>query len=161
MSKKYKHWNDNKYEGLKEPFRTGKLADDIHKNLVQYLLNDFQKELEGIDEIKKRYLIQRFDKASSYVEDICYLLRDANAIKKWYGIDYKMRRERWTTARGLCFRLMGLLDDTKSFIPETKNTQKYVDLSGDLMNLASMIQNIILSDDKDKKKNCKQYMGNT
>lgn len=157
MGNKYKHWNDGKYKGLQDPFRTGKLADDIKRDFITFLLNDFDNS--NLADIEKRYVGDRFEKMISLMEDVGYILRDANAIGKLYGIDYEQRRIRWITARGYCFRLMGLLDDIAVFVPHIKNKQKYADVSARLSELAQKIYNLIVSDDAHKKKNCKQYLG--
>lgn len=156
--KKYKHWNDGKYKPVKEPFHTGELADEIKRDFIHFLLNDF--EPVDLNNTEKNYVHDRFNKAISIMEDISYILRDANAITKMYGIDYQQRRERWNDAKGLCFRLMGLLDDICVFVPHIKNKQKYADISERLFKLSGKIYNLIISDDKHRKKNCKQYVGN-
>lgn len=107
--KKEKHWNDGKYRPIKEPFYTGKLADDIKRDFINFILNDF--EPTDLTNTEKMYVHDRFNKAISIMEDISYILRDANAINKMYGVDYEQRRIKWNDAKGLCFRLMGLLDD--------------------------------------------------
>lgn len=103
--KKEKHWNDGKYRPIKEPFYTGKLADDIKRDFINFILNDF--EPTDLTNTEKTYVHDRFNKAISIMEDISYILRDANAINKMYGVDYEQRRIKWNDAKGLCFRLMG------------------------------------------------------
>lgn len=156
--KKYKHWNDGKCMPVREPFYTGKIADEIKRDFIMFVLNDF--EPTDMSNTEKTYIHDRFNKAISMMEDISYILRDANAINAMYGIDYEQRRERWNDAKGLCFRLMGLLDDICVFVPHIKNKQKYADISEKLFRLSKKIYNLIISDDKKKKKNCKQYLGN-
>lgn len=158
MGKEYKHWNDKKHKGIKVPFKTGDMADEINRDFIRFLLNDFDNV--NLNDVEKRYVGDRFEKMISHMEDICYILRDAWSIKRYYGVDYEQRRARWIAARGYCFRLMSLLDNLVEFIPHIKNKQKYVDISDKLSELAEKIQNIIASDDQHKKKNCKQYMGN-
>ena len=149
-----RRWNDKKKS---DNFQTGDLADEIHRDLIRFLLHDFS--VEGLDSVEKHYVAGRMNRTISIMEDICTILRDGWSIQTMYGVDYEQRRIRWTAARGLCFRLMGLLDNVLEFIPKVRNKQKYFDISAKLMTLAQMIQAIIASDDKRRKKNCKKYMG--
>lgn len=158
MAKKYKHWNDGKHKKLEEAFETWKMADEIHRDFIRFLLNDF--EPVDLSNTEKTYVHDRFNKAIGIIEDITYILRDANAIRAMYATDYEQRRIRFERARGYCFQLMGLLDNIAIFVPHIKNKQKYVDTSGRLMEVAGKIQNLIRSDDRRRKRECKPYEGN-
>lgn len=155
MAKKYKHWNDGKHQ--KPIFETGLMADEIMRNLTQFLMNDFK--ISEKTDIQQHYVIQRFDKATQYMENVCHILRDANSINALYPVDFEQRRIRWMSAKGYCFRLMALLDTISVFVHKDTNVQKYADLSEQLMMLSVKIQNILISDDK-RKKNSKPYVGN-
>lgn len=133
------------------------MADEIHRDLVRFLLRDFNRE--GMTGTEAVYVTENLRKALSLMEDICTALRDGWSINKWYESDYDERRARWIEARGLCFRILSLLDNIPEFIPQAKNKQKYVDISARLEELAVKIYNLMVSDDKEKKAKSKQTEG--
>lgn len=157
MGKKEKHWNDGKHRDPKSRFQTGCLADEIHRDFIRFILNDFQPE--AIEEAARAYSTSRLTRMASVMEDICTILRDGWSINKWYEVDFEQRRIRWIEARGLCFRLMAMLENVTIFVPHVKNKQKYADLSARLMELSGKIYNLMLADDAEKKKKAKNYRG--
>jgi len=164
-NKKCAHWCDPQHQKPKEDniFVIGEEAKSIYNALEKYLLHDINKDLmlafpdENQEKINKNYVIKRFYSILDNAEQLELTTFDANSVYAIYNIDYKFRRQKWITARTLCFDLVHQLNHIASILIKGSNLQKYVDLSARLNILSDRIKNVMASDDIKRKKYVKEY----
>ncbi len=158
MSKREKHWCDDLHNKSETHFVIGEMADGIYNDLEKYLLNDLQKYIDTCNsELMKSHILKRFHTMLDVAELMVLNVKDANSIFAVYACDYEARRERWLNARGYSFRLVSQLDHMANIVAAKTNIQKYAGISKRLYELSAKIKNIMKSDDKKKKTQCKEY----
>lgn len=166
MAKEFEHWCDKQHQEPSDDnkFVIGDMAEKIFNDLEQYLLHDINKDLKlnfddsEQDKISKNYVVKRMYSILDNAEKLELYVKDANSIYGYYDVDFKMRRERWLTARGLCFKLIAQLRHISSITIKGTNLQKYVGISSRIYKLSFKIKNAMMADDKRKKKGCKKYL---
>lgn len=161
-NKKNEHWCDDRYKDTDTHSKICKEAQALYGMLEEWLLHDMDIALviEGQETpVRKNYIVRRCYSMLDNAEKVELLTRDANSIFAVYGCDYENRRMKWTDAKGICFQLQAQLNHMSGIAAPKTNIQKYVDLAVAYKKLAERIKNNIASDDKKKKKYCKEYIG--
>ena len=156
MSKKFDHWCDKKYQKKETNFDTGTLAHKLVTTLTEWVMHDItvSDELDANEKFIQR---QRMSRVLETAERIECLIKDANSIFAIYDSDYEERRRRWIAARGYCIRLSVILTHMGEYFAPRTNIQKYVDCEVTVKTLAGKIKNMMISDDKRRKIQVKEY----
>lgn len=151
MSKRFKHWCDNKHNKPDTKFTIEELAKDIQVTVEKYLEVDVPK---NTDSYNRDYIHDKMLSMNHSAEMIKLLVVDANSQHPYTEQDFNDRYSKWKGARGYCFRLNAQLNRVVEVLYQTKNIRKYTRLAGEVNELSNRIkQNIILDNERRSKLN--------
>ena len=162
MAKKFEHWCDGEYDDKETKFVIGEMAENLYKELENYMLYDIRKDLDAStdpqDILARNYIVKRFYSMLDNAEKVELNVKSANSIYALYGVDYEWRRKLWIASRSYCFQLIAQLKHITPIMIKGVNIRKYTRLSKKYSDLSVKIKNIMVSDDTRKKKSCRQYL---
>lgn len=134
------------------------MSERLYNELESYLLHDINKDLSVAFEdelqgrISKNYVIHRMNTILDIAEQIELNVKDANSIYGLYDIDWEERRRKWLISRGLCYQMIAQLKHISTITLKGTNLDKYVRLSNNADVIANKIKNVMIADDKKRKK---------